>query len=59
VTASWGLCGNAPTSSRWRINIFWFFPYGNGEGKKTVYLAENMNYKTGKFTWDTLGEVDC
>jgi len=35
-----------------------FSPMGMGE-KKTVYLVGDMNYKTGKFTYDTLGEVDC
>jgi beta-fructofuranosidase len=35
-----------------------FSPMGMGE-KKTVYLVGDMDYKTGKFTWDILGEVDC
>lgn len=37
--------------------VLMFSPMGMGENK-TVYLVGDMDYDTGKFTWDTMGEVD-
>ena len=39
-------------------HVLVFSAMGMGE-KKTMYLVGNMDYETGKFTWDTCGEVDC
>lgn len=37
--------------------VLMFSPMGRGESK-TVYLVGNMDYQSGKFTWDVSGEVD-
>lgn len=38
-------------------HVLLFSPMGMGS-TKTVYLVGDMNYDTGKFTWDVQGEVD-
>lgn len=37
--------------------VLMFSPMGMG-CKKTIYLIGDMDYTTGKFTWDVMGEVD-
>ena len=37
--------------------VLMFSPMGMGENK-TIYLVGDMDYETGKFTWDKMGEVD-
>lgn len=37
--------------------VLMFSPMGL-ENRKTVYLVGDMNYTTGKFTWEVSGEVD-
>ncbi|MNO12514.1 Sucrose-6-phosphate hydrolase [compost metagenome] len=37
--------------------VLMFSPMGMGQ-RKTIYLVGDMNYTTGRFTWDTMGDVD-
>ncbi|NJJ41309.1 glycoside hydrolase family 32 protein [Paenibacillus apii] len=37
--------------------VLLFSPMGMGE-RKTIYLVGDMDYETGRFTWDTMGDVD-
>ena len=37
--------------------VLMFSPMGMGE-KKAIYLVGDMDYSTGKFTWQTIGDTD-
>jgi beta-fructofuranosidase len=37
--------------------VLMFSPMGMGD-RKTVYLVGDMDYQTGKFNWDVMGDVD-
>lgn len=38
-------------------HVLMFSPMGMGT-RKTIYLVGDMDYETGKFTWDTMGDID-
>jgi len=38
--------------------ILTFSPMGMSDSK-TIYIVGDMNYRTFKFTWESLGKVDC
>ncbi|MDF2961833.1 MAG: sucrose-6-phosphate hydrolase [Paenibacillus sp.] len=37
--------------------VLMFSPMGMGE-RTTIYLVGDMDYETGKFTWDVMGDID-
>ena len=38
-------------------HVLMFSPMGMGN-RTTIYLVGDMDYETGKFTWDTMGDID-